>query len=71
MTLTTKAQQSLDFAKSCMLQGLCTPKEYLKAVKEIYQEDVNKQIEFLMEQGFTRNGAFRNVYNLDRKESII
>lgn len=68
MDLTPKAQQSLDFSMACYRQGLCTTKEYLKAIKTIYQEDVKKQVEFLMDKGFKKMGAYKHIYNLDRGE---
>lgn len=71
MELTPQAQQSLDFAMACYRQGMCTPKEYLKAVATIYREDVKKQVELLMEQGFKKMGAFKHVYNLDKGEEIL
>ena len=71
MKLTPQAQQQLDFSKTCLLQGMCTTKEYMKAVKAIYKEDLEKQIQFLVEQGFSQIGAFKNIYNLDSKEAIL
>lgn len=68
MRLTPQAEASLDFSKACFLQGLCTSKEYLKAVATIYREDVKKQVEFLMEQGFKEMGAYKHIYNLDKGE---
>jgi len=70
MKLTQKAQQSADFAHACLLQGLCTTKEYLKAIKTIYQDDVQQQIDFLQEQGLTEKQAFEQIYGLG-KEQIL
>lgn len=71
MELTPQAQQSLDFSTACFLQGMCTHRELLKAVGKIYQDDVKKQVEFLIEQGFSQLGAFKHVYNVDSGEDII
>lgn len=70
MKLTTKSQQSADFAKSCFLQGLCTSKKYLKAIKTIYQDDLKGQIEFLQDQGITERQAYEQIYGLG-KEQIL
>lgn len=71
MTLSSKAQQSIDFSHACFLQGICKADEYLRAVKEIYQEDIEKQTKMLMEYGFTRKGAIRNIYNLDKGGELL
>lgn len=71
MELTPAAQQSLDFSKSCFLQGMCTAKELMKAIKSIYIDDANRQIEFLQEQGFTINGARKHAFKLDKGEELI
>ena len=70
MKLTTKSQQSAEFAKSCFLQGLCTSKEYLKAIKTIYQDDLKGQIEFLQDQGITERQAYEQIYGFG-KEQIL
>ena len=70
MNLTTYAQQSADFSQACYLNGLCTVKEYLKAIKRIYQDDLQKQIDFLVEQGITEKQALEQIYGLG-KEQII
>jgi len=70
MKLTTPAQQSMDFSQACFLQGLCTTKEYMNAIKRIYQDDLNKQICFLIDQGLTEKQAFENIYGLG-KERIL
>lgn len=71
MDLTPQATQQADFAKVCFLRGMCTPKEYLKAVKTIYQDDVKKQTDFLMDQGFKRMEAVKHIYKLDKGEEIL
>jgi len=70
MNLTIHAKQSADFAKTCFLQGMCTSKEYLKAIKTIYQDDLQKQIDFLVEQGITERQAVEQIYGF-RKEQIL
>ena len=70
MTLTPKAQQTYQFTKSCYLQGMCTTKEYLKAVKKIYTDDLAEQLSFFIDKGFSRQGAFKHIYNLDKEEII-
>ena len=70
MELTKQAQQSLDFSHACFLQGLCTSKEYIKAIGTIYADDVNKQIDFLSEQGITRRQALHQIYGFG-KEQIV
>ncbi len=70
MELTIQAQQSADFAKACYLQGLCTVKEYMKAIKTIYQDDLKKQIDFLVEKGITERQAVEQIYGFG-KEQIV
>lgn len=70
MKLTQKAQQNADFAQACLLQGLCTPKEYLKAIKTIYQDDLQKQIDFLQEQGLTEKQAVEQIYGLGKEQVL-
>jgi hypothetical protein len=48
--LSQSAYQALDFAEVCLLKGLCTPKEYLKAVKDIWKIDFKMQKQFLMDR---------------------
>lgn len=71
MELTPAAQQSLDFSKSCFLQGMCTAKEFLKAVKSIYVDDAEKQTVFLREVGFTIKGARKHIFGLDKGVKIL
>jgi len=70
MKLTQKAQQSADFAKACYLQGLCTIKEYLKAIKSIYTDNLKEQIDFLQENGLTEKQAIEQIYGF-REEQIL
>ena len=70
MKLTFFAQQSLDFSQACFFQGLCTTKEYMKAIETIYVDDVKKQIDFLSEKGITRRQALHQIYGLG-KEQIV
>ncbi len=65
MELSMKAQQSLEFSRVCFLQGFCTIKEFVKAIKTIYQDDLAEQIALLAAQGMTEKNAIRRIYNLD------
>ena len=71
MTLTPKAQRKLEYKMRQLFGGMLPPSDYLKEVGTIYIEDRKKQQEFLIEQGFSKIGAFRNIYNLDKGEEIL
>lgn len=72
MNISDKAKQTLDFSKACYLQGLCTEQEYTNAIKKIIVEDTEQQmIKFLVDKGFTKDGAIKNIYNLDKGEEIL
>lgn len=48
--LSQKALQALDFSEMCLLQGLCTPKEYMRAVKTIWKDDLKMQKQFMLDK---------------------
>lgn len=70
MTLTPQAQDKLQYKMGQLFGGMIKPSDYLKDVSAIYREDSKKQIEFLVEQGFTQSGAYKNVFNLDKEEIL-
>ena len=70
MTLTPQAQDKLQYKMKQLFGGMIQPSDYLKDVSAIYREDSKKQIEFLVEQGFTQSGAYKNVFNLDKEEIL-
>ena len=71
MKLTADAQKSYEFTEELFRQKLIGTKEFLKAVKVIYQDDVVKQTSFLIEQGFSKHGAVKNIYNLDKGSEVL
>lgn len=70
MKLTTEAQEKLQYKMKQLFGGMIQPSDYLKDVATIYKSDKLKQIEFLIEQGFSATGAFKNINNLDKEEIL-
>lgn len=71
MTLTYTAQRRLEYYMRQLFGNMISTTEYLKKVVKIYQEDRKKQEEFLIEQGFSRIGAFKHIYNCDKGSEVL
>lgn len=69
MNLTPTAKRLMAYRVEQLVARMITPKTYLEEVSKVYQDDAAKQVEFLIELGASKSGAFRQVYNLDAKES--
>lgn len=70
MELSTKNKRLLEYRMGQLFGGVITAQQFLAYNAEIYIQDVNEKVQFLMEQGFTHHGAILDIYNLDDKESL-
>jgi hypothetical protein len=71
MNLTPSAKNIMDYKTRQFLGGMITGKKFLDITGEIYKKDLEKQINFLIDVGYTRIGAIKNIYNLEGKEVIL